>query len=88
VASCLWRLDKPVSNSGRLQTILRELAAANGWDWSVTLDADPDGALSTTEKLVATADSVILDRCGRWCNLARDVVKRSIADANVISLSG
>jgi hypothetical protein len=88
VTACLWRLDKPVSNSGRLQTILRELAAANGWDWSVTLDVDPDDALAATKQPVATADSVILDRCSRWCNLARDVVERSIADANVIDLSG
>jgi len=50
------------------------------------LDPDPDDALSTTEQLVATADSVILDRCSRWCNVARDVVERSIPDANVINL--
>ncbi len=87
MTTCLWRLDKPVSNSGRLQTILRELAGENGWDWTVTLDSDPDAALATSMQLVATADSVILDRCGRWCNLARDVVERSIPDANVIDLS-
>jgi len=88
VATCLWRLDKPVSNSGRLQTILCELAAENGWDWSVSLDSDPDAALSVTAQLVATADSMILDRCRRWCNLARLVVAQSIPDANVVDLSG
>ena len=88
VTTCLWRLDRPVSNSGRLQTILQELGAENGWGWSVTLDPDPDAALSATAQLVATADSVVLDRCAQWCNLAREVVERLVADANVINLSG
>ena len=31
VSECLWYLDRPVSNSGRLKTLMEELAAARGW---------------------------------------------------------
>jgi hypothetical protein len=87
VAACVWRLDRPVSNSGRLQTILIELAQSHGWDWSVSLDADPDPLLCRTGRLVASADSMILDACGRWCNLARTVVEEAVPAANVVRLN-
>jgi hypothetical protein len=69
-----WYLDSPVSNSGRLKTILREIATAEGWDWQIEIVPDPDAVLSRTSELVATADSAILDRCTAWFNLAGHVV--------------
>jgi hypothetical protein len=70
-----WLLDSPVSNSGRLKAVIEEVALRNGWPWRVELVIDPDKPLSAArDDLVVTADSVILDRCGRWLPLARDVV--------------
>lgn len=86
VAACLWRLDRPVSNSARLQSIIAELAQSRGWDWSVSLDADPDPLLAAAARLVATADSVILDACARWCNLARTVVEEAAPGAQIVNL--
>jgi hypothetical protein len=87
-AAAEWFLDRPVSNSGRLKTILLETAAACGWTWSVQLVANPDAVLSDGAGLIATADSAVLDRCGFWLNLARETIARHVPDAWIVDLSG
>lgn len=76
VGAVTWRLDRPVSNSGRLAEYMREMGSARGWPWSVELDFDPDAVLRGSDQVVATADGVILDVAGRWLNLGRRVVDR------------
>src|SRR5687767_5998774 len=72
VASAVWYLDSPVSNSGRLRGALLEAGGARGWDWRVEVVQNPDADLiRAAGEVVATADSVILDGCERWFNLAR-----------------
>ncbi|MGA2034768.1 MAG: DUF434 domain-containing protein [Thermoguttaceae bacterium] len=91
VAQCIWCLDRPVSNSGRLRKLMTELAAARGWRWQVELVADPDRLLTAAQPagaVVASADSVVLDRCGPWFNLARETIVRHVADARVVDLAG
>ena len=39
-------------------------------------------------RIVATSDSVILDHCQRWFNLARQVIETCVPQAWVIDLSG
>jgi len=87
-SECLWYLDRPVSNSGRLRRMLEDLAAEAGWPWRVELVTDPDPVLSAATETVATSDSVILDRCDRWLNLAREVVAASVPGAWIVDLSG
>src|SRR5207244_1905797 len=86
VREALWLLDRPVSNSGRLKTIIEELAVRNGWTWQVELVHDPDAELSQSDAIIATADSGILDLCGNWFNLARETVKRHAPGAWVLDL--
>jgi len=86
VKECLWYLDRPVSNSGRLKGIMEKLAAAGGWQWQIELVPDPDAILIETDRIVATADSGILDRCGRWFNLARATVTSHVPEANVVDM--
>ena len=62
-------------------------AAARGWDWRVELVSNPDPVLAASDEVVATADSVILDRCERWVNLARLVVAARVPGASVVDLS-
>jgi len=88
VAYVVWHLDRPVSNSGRLKTILRETAEAYNWPWEIRLVPDPDKILRQTEELVATADSGIVDECNRWVNLARAAIERKVPTANVVDLTG
>ncbi len=86
VAACRWYLDRPVSNSGRLKQVLLQTAAAGQWDWQVELVFNPDAVLSAAEAVVATADSVVLDRCGRWVNVAREIITAEIPQARIVDL--
>lgn len=81
-----WYLDSPVSNSGRLARILRELASESGWPWHVELAASADPILAVSQEIVATADSAILDRVARWFPLARAVIDSSVPSARVVDL--
>lgn len=80
-----WYLDRPVSNSGRLMNLIQQTAVEHRWDWQVELVQSPDAVLSRTTEIIATADSAVLDRCGRWFNLAREVVTSRVPDAQRIN---
>ena len=79
-----WLLDKPVSNSGRLAGMMRDMALAQGWAWQVTLVDDADSALAEAGEIVASADSVVIDRSARWVSLARVIVGAQLHEAWVI----
>ncbi len=70
-----WHLDRPVSNSGRMKTMLMQIAAENNFPWEVILDFNPDKILSKTKEIVITSDSWILDQVYRWYNLGSDLVE-------------
>jgi hypothetical protein len=53
----------------------------------VELVPNPAQTLAAAPGLIATADSAILDRCGRWLNLARGVVDALVPAAFVLDLS-
>jgi hypothetical protein len=86
VARTRWLLDRPVSNSGRLRTMILDMAREQGWAWEAELSFNPDAVLGTSLDLVATADSAILDRGPRWFNLAQDTIERHIPTARVVDL--
>ena len=87
VSSALWLLDSPVSNSGRLKTLIGGLAAKNGWLWEIELLPSPDAKLAKTDLVVASSDGIVLDRCKRWVNLAAEIVERKLPSARIIDLS-
>lgn len=82
-----WLLDSPVSNSGRLKTLIGEIARKNDWPWQVSLTLNPDAELIKGDRVVASSDSVVLDGCSRWVNLAAEIIKSHVLSANVIDLS-
>ena len=86
-AEALWLLDSPVSNSGRLKTLIRELAEKNGWNWEIELLLSPDAELKKTDLVVATSDSVVLDGCKSWVNLAAEIIEKKLPSARVIDLA-
>jgi hypothetical protein len=53
IESCLWLLDSPVSNSGRLKGIVLQMAADHAWPWQVKLVSNPDNGLAESSELVA-----------------------------------
>jgi hypothetical protein len=87
IARALWLLDRPVSNSGRLKKLIGELAKENDWNWEIELVLNPDAELKKTDAFVASSDSVVLDECRKWVNLAAEIIKEKLASSNVIDLS-
>jgi len=86
VPRTLWLLDSPVSNSGRLKTLLGERARENDWDWEIRLSTNPDAELKLTDMIVASTDSVILDNCTRWTNLGTAIIMACVPVARVVVL--
>ena len=76
-----WLFDRPVSNSGRLAARLRVEAERLGLsDWRFDVVPNPDGLLKTASGAIATADSAVLDACGRWLNLAALTLDRQLPE--------
>ena len=82
VGPCVWLLDAPVSNSGRLAAMIR----AADPSWRAEVVPDPDPLLALPGEPVATADAAVLDRCGAWFNLARALVEAAVPGAFVVDL--
>ncbi|MCX5638371.1 MAG: DUF434 domain-containing protein [Planctomycetota bacterium] len=82
-----WLLDSPVSNSGRLKTLIGELARKNNWNWEIELLFSPDAELTRTNLTAASSDSVILDGCKSWLNLATEIIKTKLSSTKIIDLS-
>jgi len=87
VTDCLWLLDSPVSNSGRLKTLIAQLAQKNNWNWRIELSLNPDAELIKTDMIVATSDSVILDGCKKWANLSRQIIEKKLPITHMVDLS-
>ena len=83
----LWLLDSPVSNSGRLKTLIGELARKNNWNWQIELLLSPDAELKKTDLIVASSDSVVLDGCKGWVNLATGIIKQKLPSAWIIDMA-
>lgn len=87
ISNCRWLFDQPVSNSGRLRTMLLGIAEEQQWSWNVELVPDPDPILAAADCCVASADSEILNRSHCWINLVDLLVVSQIPEAWVVDLS-
>lgn len=87
VGEALWLLDSPVSNSGRLKMLIRDLARKEAWNWHVELLLSPDAELKKTGLIVASSDSVVLDDCKRWINLAAEIITQKLPSTTMIDLA-
>jgi hypothetical protein len=100
VSSAEFYLDAPVSNSGRLKTIMRQFSASRAWTWTIHLVPDPDPVLARSPEIIATADSVILDgprgppilsaaapAAPRWFNLTARIIAAHVPGATIVPLA-
>lgn len=74
VAKAHIYLDKPISNSGRLKTLIRELST----EYNVEVDIDLLNAVDKElygKPCVISGDCVILDECKSWIPLYRWVIE-------------
>ncbi len=86
INEAFWYLDSPVSNSGRLKTLIRQIAESKNWNWQIELVTSPDAVLIKTDMIVASSDSVVLDGCSKWVNLSAEIIKTQIPSAKIIDL--
>ncbi len=61
-------LDEPVSNSGRLKTLIADIGEKYPFDLDIQIRKDVDRSMYNKENVVSS-DSVILDNCKSWINL-------------------
>ncbi|MGB2984344.1 MAG: DUF434 domain-containing protein [Phycisphaerae bacterium] len=87
-----WYLDRPVSNSGRLKALMAEVIAGRTdrstrrATWNIELVNSPDALLVSYPHPVVSSDSVILDQCTAWLNLAEIVIDARIPTAWKVDL--
>jgi len=77
VAKVKWYLDQPVSNSGRLKTMLMEISRTHKFGWEVELVFDPDKVLAKSKAVVVSADSWVLDEAEAWFNLSAYLLNKA-----------
>ncbi|MCR4647833.1 MAG: DUF434 domain-containing protein [Lachnospiraceae bacterium] len=68
-------LDEPVSNSGRLKTLLAEIGEKYNLKLDIQIIREVDRELYKKENVI-TADAIILDNCISWINLMKRIIKR------------
>jgi hypothetical protein len=82
-----WYFDSPVSNSGQLRHLLQKQAEECGCNCTVQVVLNPDPLLAQTKNIIVTADSIILDQCQKWFNLARIVLEKKIPEAHIVKMA-
>ncbi|MDH7446139.1 DUF434 domain-containing protein [Aquimarina sp. 2201CG14-23] len=79
-----WYFDAPVSNSGRLKTILKTLAEKYQFPWQILLDNNPDKLLAESDHIVISSDAWILDRAKQNFNLGAYLIENKIPKASIV----
>ena len=82
----VWLFDKPVSNSGRVAGVVREIAAEYNWPFEAELTDSTDSLLSKSRHTIVTCDSAILEKTKSWSNLASITITQQIPDTWIIDL--
>ncbi|WP_378179563.1 DUF434 domain-containing protein [Aquimarina sp. SS2-1] len=85
VHSVDWFFDAPVSNSGRLKTILRELAEQYQFPWNIYLENNPDVILADSKDIVVSSDAWILDRAGQNFNMVSYFIKEHLLKSTIVT---
>lgn len=86
VREIIWYFDAPVSNSGRLKSILSQIAIDNQFDWTIHLDNNPDKVLIESQEIVVSSDAWILDECKKWFNLGALIVEEHLTDSEIFDV--
>ena len=78
-------IDKPVSNSGKLKTNILEASTRWNCNTNVYIVQNPDKELENMDYVVSS-DSIILDKCTGWINLAKYIIEEYITDVDIVNL--
>lgn len=86
VQLAIWIFDAPVSNSGRLKTLSNQIAKEHGFPWEIYLDNAPDKYLVTENRLIASSDAWILNRCYQWFNLTSYIINSLLGNHKAMNI--
>lgn len=78
VQKAVFYLDAPVSNSGRLKSLIADVWENRHMELDIQVINDVDRTLQEKESVV-TADAIILDKCKSWFNLMRFCMEKTKA---------
>ena len=84
--NAVFYLDAPVSNTGRLRSLILEAAESSAVKVSCELVPNADTVLKDKNGVI-TADAIILDECHGWLSAAADIIGEKLPQTRVIDLS-
>lgn len=83
----VWVLDSPVSNSGRVAQLVRELALEGGSEVEVELAHDADRVVVEPRfSCAVSCDGWVLDRASAWFDLVGFVIEQHLPEAWLVTL--
>src|SRR5262249_46968487 len=85
--SASWLLDRPISNSGRLAKLMREVAQENKWPWTIETCFNPDREIVSSGRIVISSDGPLLDQVDRCLNFQRYLIGKRVDGVWLIDLS-
>lgn len=78
IKKAVFYLDAPVSNSGRLKSLIENIWENHNTELDVNVINDVDKTLQEKE-CVITSDAIILDKCKSWFNLISLCIEKTEA---------
>ena len=78
-------LDAPVSNSGRLKTLIEDKASEFQVKIYINVINNVDSILEKSP-FVITSDAIILNKCESWINMNKDIIENEIDDVWYVKL--
>lgn len=87
IGNAYFYLDAPVSNSGRLASLLTEIAKTYHIQMQTFVISDVDHTLEQKANVI-TSDSIILNRCKSWINMNRAIIEQESWKTWIIDLLG
>ena len=75
VEKAFFYLDSPVSNSGRLKTLIYEVAEEYSIETDVMVIPDVDRTLQKLSGVISS-DAIILNHCVSYMNIMPDIISR------------
>jgi hypothetical protein len=85
ISTVQWFFDAPISNSGRLKTLLYEISTAQNLNWQIDLVNNPDKTIAESGQIAISSDSWVLDNSFAWSNLLAFILKTKIQNAEILN---
>ncbi|MCS6820244.1 MAG: DUF434 domain-containing protein [Microscillaceae bacterium] len=87
VSKCVWYLDSPIANSGRLSKIILQESQIANLPAEAFLVHNPDKILVETDRIVISTDSRVIEKARRWFNLGKYIIDYCISKPQMRNIS-